>query len=231
MPATASNASPPQRRSFGMSRHGSATVAPASMAVSESVTHSPSPDSAGRGSVVKIEATIVASATRPMVRSAIGIPTHHTVRRVPPAVIGVRVDPPPPVGGGAGSTPAPMTDAGAMPMLSAMTSTLVHTETAIEVSGVRRAYGPVQALDGVDLTVRRGELLALLGPNGAGKTTLVEILEGHRVADSGRVDVLGHDPARRQRAFLERIGIVLQEEGLDPNLNVGEAVALYSAAY
>ena len=116
-------------------------------------------------------------------------------------------------------------------MLSAMTSTLVHTETAIEVSGVRRAYGPVQALDGVDLTVRRGELLALLGPNGAGKTTLVEILEGHRVADSGRVDVLGHDPARRQRAFLERIGIVLQEEGLDPNLNVGEAVALYSAAY
>ena len=124
-----------------------------------------------------------------------------------------------------------MTDAAAMPMLSGMTSTLVHTETAIEVSGVRRAYGPVQALDGVDLTVRRGELLALLGPNGAGKTTLVEILEGHRVADSGRVDVLGHDPARRQRAFLERIGIVLQEEGLDPNLNVGEAVALYSAAY
>ena len=124
-----------------------------------------------------------------------------------------------------------MTDAAAVPMLSAMTSTLVHTETAIEVSGVRRAYGPVQALDGVDLTVRRGELLALLGPNGAGKTTLVEILEGHRVADSGRVDVLGHDPARRQRAFLERIGIVLQEEGLDPNLNVGEAVALYSAAY
>jgi ABC-2 type transport system ATP-binding protein len=124
-----------------------------------------------------------------------------------------------------------MTDAAAMRMLWAMTSTLVHTETAIEVSGVRRAYGPVQALDGVDLTVRRGELLALLGPNGAGKTTLVEILEGHRVADSGRVDVLGHDPARRQRAFLERSGIVLQEEGLDPNLNVGEAVALYSAAY
>ena len=112
-----------------------------------------------------------------------------------------------------------------------MTSTLVHTETAIEVSGVRRAYGPVQALDGVDLTVRRGELLALLGPNGAGKTTLVEILEGHRVADAGDVRVLGHDPALRERDFRERIGIVLQEEGLDPNLNVGEAVALYSAAY
>jgi ABC-2 type transport system ATP-binding protein len=104
-------------------------------------------------------------------------------------------------------------------------------QTAIEVTGVRRAYGAVQALDGVDLSVRQGELLALLGPNGAGKTTLVEILEGHRAADAGEVRVLGHDPALRERAFLERIGIVLQEEGLDPNLNVREAVALYSAAY
>ena len=99
------------------------------------------------------------------------------------------------------------------------------------MTGVRRAYGAVQALDGVDLTVRQGELVALLGPNGAGKTTLVEILEGHRRADAGEVRVLGHDPARRERAFLERIGIVLQEEGLDPNITVGEAVALYSAAY
>jgi ABC-2 type transport system ATP-binding protein len=124
-----------------------------------------------------------------------------------------------------------MTDRVRKRILSGMTSTLVHTETAIEVSGVRRAYGPVQALDGVDLTVRRGELLALLGPNGAGKTTLVEILEGHRVADAGRVRVLGHDPALRERAFRERIGIVLQEEGLDPNIEVAEAVSLYAAAY
>jgi ABC-2 type transport system ATP-binding protein len=105
------------------------------------------------------------------------------------------------------------------------------TASAIQVSGVRRAYGAVQALDGVDLTVRQGELLALLGPNGAGKTTLVEILEGHRIADAGEVRVLGHDPAKRERAFLERIGIVLQETGLDPNITVREAVALYSAAY
>ena len=105
------------------------------------------------------------------------------------------------------------------------------TATAIQVRGLRRAYGAVQALDGVDLTVRHGELLALLGPNGAGKTTLVEILEGHRTADGGEVRVLGHDPARRERAFLERIGIVLQEEGLDPNITVREAIALYSAAY
>jgi ABC-2 type transport system ATP-binding protein len=102
---------------------------------------------------------------------------------------------------------------------------------AIRAAGVRKAYGGVQALDGVDLTLRRGEMLALLGPNGAGKTTLLEILEGHRRADAGQVSVLGHDPARRERALRERTGIVLQEEGLDPNLDVREAVELYGAAY
>ena len=71
---------------------------------------------------------------------------------------------------------------------------------AIEVRGVRKAYGGLTALDGVDLTVEPGEVLALLGPNGAGKTTLVEILEGHRRADAGEVRVLGFDPARRERA-------------------------------
>ena len=62
----------------------------------------------------------------------------------------------------------------------------------------------------------RGEVLALLGPNGAGKTTMVEILEGHRKADAGHVSVLGYDPGKRERGFRERIGIVLQEGGLDP---------------
>jgi len=104
-------------------------------------------------------------------------------------------------------------------------------EPAIEVRGLRKAYGSTQALDGVDLTVRRGELLAVLGPNGAGKTTLVEILEGHRSASAGDVRVLGFDPADRDRAFRERIGIVTQEEGLDSLLTVAEAVSLYSAAY
>jgi ABC-2 type transport system ATP-binding protein len=125
-----------------------------------------------------------------------------------------------------------MTNGATEPILRAMITIAPQTTaSAIEVTGVRRAYGAVQALDGVDLTVRRGELLALLGPNGAGKTSLVEILEGHRTADAGEVRVLGHDPARRERAFLERIGIVLQEEGLDPNVTVREAVELYSAAY
>jgi ABC-2 type transport system ATP-binding protein len=104
-------------------------------------------------------------------------------------------------------------------------------EPAIRVRDLRKSYGDVRALDGVDLTVRRGEVLALLGPNGAGKTTLVEILEGHRIADAGDVRVLGHDPGRRERDFRARIGIVLQQEGLDPAITVREAIELYSAAY
>src|SRR5689334_2070941 len=134
-----------------------------------------------------------------------------------------------------------MKSAGPLPILGGMiTNSPVAAEAvrrasetapAIGVRGLRKAYGPLRALDGVDLEVRRGELLALLGPNGAGKTTLVEILEGHRRADSGEVQVLGHDPALRERAFRERIGIVLQEEGLDPNVTVREAVELYGSAY
>src|SRR3954462_15453779 len=88
-------------------------------------------------------------------------------------------------------------------------------DLAIRVRGLRKSYdGAIQALDGVDLDVRRGEVLAVLGPNGAGKTTLVEILEGHRAADAGEVSVLGHDPAASERAFRARIGIVLQEDGI-----------------
>jgi ABC-2 type transport system ATP-binding protein len=102
---------------------------------------------------------------------------------------------------------------------------------AIRVTGVRKAYDGLRALDGVDLEVRRGEVLALLGPNGAGKTTLVEILEGHRSADAGEVRVLGFDPARRERAFRERIGIVLQEAALEGLLTVREAIELYGAPY
>jgi ABC-2 type transport system ATP-binding protein len=102
---------------------------------------------------------------------------------------------------------------------------------AIVARGLRKSYGGVTALDGVDLTVRRGEVLALLGPNGAGKTTLVEILEGHREADAGEVDVLGFDPARRERAFRERIGIVLQDAALERELTVRETIELFAAPY
>src|SRR3954447_4049515 len=105
-------------------------------------------------------------------------------------------------------------------------------DLAISVRGLRKSYdGVVQALDGVDVDVRRGELLAILGPNGAGKTTLVEILEGHRTADAGAVAVLGHDPAARARAFRAKIGIVLQEDGIDQALSVREVVDLYRLPY
>jgi ABC-2 type transport system ATP-binding protein len=134
-----------------------------------------------------------------------------------------------------------MTDAARSPMLRGMITNSLEVavsersatrdDPAIRVRGVHKAYGDVQAVAGIDLDVRRGEVLAILGPNGAGKTTLVEILEGHRRADAGEVRVLGHDPALRERAFRERIGIVLQEEGLDPAITVGEALDLYSAAY
>jgi ABC-2 type transport system ATP-binding protein len=102
---------------------------------------------------------------------------------------------------------------------------------AIRIRGVRKSYAGVTALDGVDLTVRRGEVLALLGPNGAGKTTLVEILEGHRTADAGTIDVLGFDPGRRERAFRERIGVVLQDAALEQELTVREAIELFAAPY
>ena len=126
------------------------------------------------------------------------------------------------------STPAPMTRRHAAPNLHGMT---MDSLDAVRVRGLRKAYGDLQALDGVDLTVARGEVLALLGPNGAGKTTLVEILEGHRRADAGAVSVLGYDPGKRERAFRSRIGIVLQEAGLDPLIKVREAIELYGAAY
>jgi ABC-2 type transport system ATP-binding protein len=104
-------------------------------------------------------------------------------------------------------------------------------EIAVEVRGLRKSYGALVALAGVDLQILRGEVFGLLGPNGAGKTTLVEILEGHRKRDAGELSVLGHDPERGEREMKEKIGVVLQEEGIDAVLSVREAVALYSAAY
>src|SRR3954465_3185254 len=100
--------------------------------------------------------------------------------------------------------------------VAARGAAVAEPDLAIRVRGLRKSYdGAVQALDGVDVDVRRGELLAILGPNGAGKTTPLEIPGGHRAADAGEGSGLGHDPAKRERAFRARIGIVLQEDGID----------------
>ncbi len=102
---------------------------------------------------------------------------------------------------------------------------------AIRVRDLRKAYGGHEALSGIDLDIARGEVFALLGPNGAGKTTAVEICEGHRTRDGGTVEVLGYDPQRGERAFRERIGIVLQSTGIDPYLTVRETVQLFAGYY
>ena len=105
------------------------------------------------------------------------------------------------------------------------------SERVIDVRGLRKSYGELEAVRGIDLHVDRGEVFALLGPNGAGKTTTTEILEGYRVATAGEVEVLGHDPAEQDRSLKERIGIVLQSTGVDPFLTVRETVEMYGGYY
>lgn len=101
----------------------------------------------------------------------------------------------------------------------------------IKAEQVRKRYGSVVALDGVDLEVRSGEILAILGPNGAGKTTLLEILEGFQRPDSGKVTVLGADPYAGGPRLRERVGVMLQECEPEPNLSVGELLELYRGYY
>ena len=102
---------------------------------------------------------------------------------------------------------------------------------AIEVSGLHKAYGNLEAVRGVEFTIDEGEVFGLLGPNGAGKTTTVEILEGYRKRDAGEVRVLGHDPEHPGPDFRERIGVVLQQSDMWPNLTVRETHAIFAGYY
>jgi len=104
-------------------------------------------------------------------------------------------------------------------------------ERVVEVRGLRKRYGELEAVAGVDLDVYRGEIFAFLGPNGAGKTTTVEILEGFRTRTSGEVSVLGVDPAHADGAWRNRVGSVLQESQPERGLTVRECLELYAGYY
>ena len=104
-------------------------------------------------------------------------------------------------------------------------------ESAIDVKGLTMHYGDFVAVDGIDLQVAQGEILAFLGQNGAGKTTTIEILEGFRTRTSGVVSVLGQDPQNAPLKWREKIGIVLQESEPVPELTAGEAVRMQAGYY
>ncbi len=109
-----------------------------------------------------------------------------------------------------------------------MTANHTHNgANAVVVRDLRKSYGELEAVRGVSLEVARGEVFCLLGPNGAGKTTIVEILEGYRTRTGGDALVLGMDPAESPRELRERVGIVLQQCGVQSDLTVAELVEMY----
>jgi ABC-2 type transport system ATP-binding protein len=119
-------------------------------------------------------------------------------------------------------------------MLDTLSPTVTPTTsagTAVAVRGLQVRYGDVEAVRGIDLDVRRGEILALLGPNGAGKTSTIEVLEGFRAPSGGSVAVLDADPWTAPRAWRDRIGIVLQESAPELGLTVRECLRLYAGYY
>jgi ABC-2 type transport system ATP-binding protein len=103
--------------------------------------------------------------------------------------------------------------------------------SVITVENLYKHYDDVKAVDGVSFEVREGEIFGFLGPNGAGKTTTIEILEGYKKPDRGTTTVLGLDPRRHRYELKERIGIMLQETLLYPDLKVGELLRLFASYY
>src|SRR5512138_1708745 len=104
-------------------------------------------------------------------------------------------------------------------------------EEAIRIKGLRKAYGSKAAVDGIDLSVRRGEIFGLLGHNGAGKTTTIECALGTRERDAGDVELLGLDPSKDRKRLFERVGVQFQESGYQDRIKVGELCEFTSALY
>jgi ABC-2 type transport system ATP-binding protein len=105
------------------------------------------------------------------------------------------------------------------------------SDPAISVRELRKAYGPVEAVRGLDFEIQTGEVFGLLGPNGAGKTTTVEILEGLRPRSGGQVSVLGFDPEKQKQQLKDRIGVCLQATNLPDKIRVREALHVFSSFY
>lgn len=108
---------------------------------------------------------------------------------------------------------------------------MMATTPAISVEGLKKSYGELEAVKGIDFEIESGEVFGLLGPNGAGKTTTVEILEGLRPRSGGQVKVLGFDPDTQRQKLKDRVGVCLQATNLPEKIRVHEAMDLFSAFY
>ncbi len=110
-------------------------------------------------------------------------------------------------------------------------STAGRPEAVLSVEGLTKRYGGLLAVDAISFHVRRGETFGILGPNGAGKTTTLEMIEGLRTPNAGRIALLGLDAVRQRRAVQERIGVQLQSQALWPELTVEETLKTFRALF